>query len=385
VNPQNPHWNRLLAPALGALALGISLPSLHAQLGYRQTNLVSDIPGVAAHTDPNLVNPWGISESPGSPFWVSDNGTGVSTLYTTSGAPQSLVVTIPKVGGGTSAPTGTVFNGGTGFNSNLFLFASEDGAVTGWRPALGTNAEVVHDGSSVGAVYKGLAISTIGANSYLYASDFHNDQITVLPSSGAPALTGTFADPNLPAGYAPFNVQNLGGQLYVTFAKQDAAGHDDVPGLGNGYVDVFDLNGNLVKRLVSNGLLDSPWGLAIAPSGFGSVSGDLLVGNFGNGSIDAYDPTSGAFLGALDDPSGNPLVIPGLWALTFGNGGSGGNKDTLYFTAGIPGNGSIEDHGLFGSLSPVPEPATTGLVASAALACLCAVTWFRRGRAATAG
>ena len=177
-------------------------------------------------------------------------------------------MTIPKVGGGTSAPTGTVFNGGKGFNGDAFLFGSEDGAITGWRPALGTTAEVLHDGTGSDAVYKGLALSTIGSNTYLYASDFHNDQITVLGSSGAPALAGTFTDPNLPAGYAPFNVQNLGGMLYVTFAKQDAAKHDDVAGLGNGYIDVFDLNGNLVKRLVSNGQLDSPWGLALAPSGF---------------------------------------------------------------------------------------------------------------------
>jgi uncharacterized protein (TIGR03118 family) len=372
----------MLAPVLGILTLGSGSPALRAQLDYKQTNLVSDIPGVAAVTDPNLVNPWGISESPGSPFWIADNGSGVSTLYNTQGAIQPLVVTIPNPSGGTSAPTGTVFNGTSAFNGDAFLFASEDGAITGWRGALGTTAEVLLDGTQNKSVFKGLAISTVGSSSYLYATDFRNDQVDILQSSGAPALTGSFVDPTIPAGFAVFGIQNIDGELYVTYAKQDAAKHDDVAGPGNGYIDVFDLNGNFVKRLVSNGPLDSPWGLALAPTGWGKVGGDLLVGNFGDGSIDAFNPTSGAFLGEFDDSNGDPLINQGLWALQFGNGGAGGNTDTLYFTAGIPGNGQVEDHGLFGALNPVPEPATTGLIAGAALVGLCGIKWLRRGRSA---
>lgn len=379
-----PHrnWKVMFAPVILTLALGSGQPVLHAQLDVRQTNLVSDIPGVAALTDPNLVNPWGIATSATSPFWIADNGTGVSTLYNTSGAKLPLTVKIPSALSGVSNPTGAVFNGSTAFNSDLFIFSSEDGAITGWRGALGTTAETLLDGSSQQAVFKGLAISTIGSNSYLYASDFHNDQVDVVPSSGAPALTGTFSDPTIPAGFAVFGIQNIDGELYVTYAKQDAAKHDEVEGLGNGYIDIFDLDGNLVKRLVSNGPLDSPWGLTIAPSGFGNVGGDLLVGNFGDGTIDAFNPTSGAFLGALDGENGDPLVIQGLWGLKFGNGGLGGTVNTLYFTAGIPGNAQVEDHGLFGALNPVPEPATTGLIAGAALVGFCGVAWFRRRRGA---
>jgi uncharacterized protein (TIGR03118 family) len=353
-----------------AFAATVSLSSSSAATigGYSQTNLVSDIPGLAAQTDPNLINPWGISESGSSPFWVSDNGSGRATLYSTLGTPQSLIVTIPGAGGNTGTPTGQVFNSTANFNSDLFIFASEDGNISGWRGALGTTAQTLFSSSS-DAVFKGLAIATIAQGTYLYAADFHNNQITVIPGTGAPALTGNFTDPNLPAGFAPFNIQNLSGQLYVTYAKQDAAGHDDVPGAGNGFVDVYDLNGNFVKRLVSGGPLDSPWGLALAPAGFGGAAGDLLVGNFGDGSIDAFN-LNGTFIGTLGTTPATPLINDGLWGLTFGNGGNGGSMNTLYLTAGL----NSEADGLFAQINAVPEPGTLSLLAIG----VGVVAWKRR-------
>lgn len=336
---------------------------------FQQTNLVSDIPGLAAITDPNLVNAWGISESSMSPFWISDNGTGVSTLYAVPGATPpvqklGLTVTIPG-GSPTSAPTGQVFNTTAGFSLGasgkaLFIFDSEDGVISGWNGSLGTNA-IVTVPNTTGAVYKGLAISNLtpALGAALYATDFHNGSIDVFDSSfTSVTLPGTFTDPNLPLGYAPFNDAVLNGQLYVTFAKQDGARHDDVAGPGNGFVDVFDLYGNLISRLISNGALNSPWGLALAPAGFGSLGGDLLVGNFGDGTINAYDPTTGAFKGTLDEINGQPLMIDGLWGLIFGNGAAGGSPGTLYFTAGL----NDEADGLFGSLTAVPEPSTWAML-----------------------
>ncbi len=322
--------------------------------GYVQTNLVSDGFVPANFTDPNLVNPWGISSSATSPFWVSNNGTGVATLYDGAGQPfpvaSPLVVTIPRPGGGAATPTGQVFNGTTAFNGDLFIFATEDGTIAGWRGALGTTAELLVDNSAAGAVYKGLALGIVAGHSYLYAADFHNATIDVFRGdAGAPFLPGNFTDPNLPAGYAPFNIQNLGGSLFVTYALQDAAKHDDVPGPGHGYVDIFDLNGNLQRRLISQGQLNSPWGLALAPAKFGTFSNALLMANFGDGTINAFDPLTGNLLGTVKDSRGNPIVIDGLWSLIFGNGGNGGNPNKLYFTAG-PGG---ELHGLFGSLTPV--------------------------------
>jgi uncharacterized protein (TIGR03118 family) len=319
---------------------------------FKQTNLVSDIPGMAAVTDPNLVNPWGISSSPTSPFWVSDNGMGVATLYNTAGIPLSLVVTIPNPSGGTSAPTGQLFNGTTAFNGDLFIFATEGGTVAGWRGALGTNAETLFNQSSAGAIYKSITLTTTSSGSYLLAADFHNNAITVFPNSGAPPLSGNFVDPTLPTGYAPFNIQELNGQLYVTYAQQDADRHDDVPGAGFGFVSIFDLNGNFVKRLVSNGVLNAPWGLAVAPAGWGVVGGDLLVGNFGDGLINAYK-LDGTFVGTLAGVSDD-----GLWGLKFGNGGNGGNVNSLYLTAGL----NDEANGLFARIDPTPEPSTLSLI-----------------------
>ena len=337
---------------------------------FVQHNLVSDIPGLAAATDPNLVNPWGVSFSPtGSPFWVSDNGAGLATLYNGFGVKQGLVVNIPPANGGMppSAPTGQVFVGNIpAFGGNLFVFATENGTISSWKGSNGTNAVLQFDNSASGAVYKGLAVASNGSGTFLYATNFRAGTIDVLNSSfNKVGLPGSFTDPGIPAGYAPFNIESVGGRLYVTYALQDAAKHDDVSGPGHGFLDVFDTNGNFIQRLVSQGSLNSPWGMAWAPAGFGKFGGDLLVGNFGDGTVNVFNPTTGTWLAQLDDSNGNPIVNQGLWDITFGNGGKGGFTNTLYFTAGIPGpNGNVEDNGLFGSVSSVPEPGTLTLLGS---------------------
>ena len=336
-----------------AALMGVA-PVCVAQV-YQQTNLVSDLPGLAEHTDPNLVNPWGIAASATSPFWVADNGTGLSTLYNSSGTPQELVVTVPPFAGGTEAsPTGIVFNGSPSFEVTpgtpaRFIFATEEGTIAAW--ASGTTALLKVDNNAAGAIYKGLAIGNNGSGDFLYAANFHAGTIDVFDANfAAVTLAGNFTDPTLPAGYAPFNIQNIGDVLYVTYALQDANAEDDVPGAGHGFIDKFDLDGNFLGRFVSQGELNSPWGLALAPAGFGPFAGDLLVGNFGDGRINAFDPATGDFLGQLNDASGSPIAIEGLWGLRFGNGGNGGTPGTLYFTAGIAGPGQVEDHGLFGSI-----------------------------------
>jgi len=376
-----PSRSSLLAAMLALLAAASAVPAAAA---YVQTNLVSDIPGLAAFTDPNLKNPWGISSSPTSPFWVSNNGTGTSTLYNSLGQPfpvaSPLVVTIPPSPGAT--PTGQVFNGGSGFalapgQPARFIFATEAGTIAGWNPGTNpTNALIEVDNSASGAVYKGLAIGNNGSGDFLYAANFGNGKIDVFGSSfGAATLAGSFTDPNLPAGYAPFNIQNLNGTLYVTYALVGQGG-DDVPGAGNGIVDAFDTNGNLLKRVVTGGSLNSPWGLALAPAGFGEFGGALLVGNFGDGLINAFNPTTGALLGALRDATNNPIANDGLWGLRFGNGGNGGNVNTLYFTAGL----NNEQNGLFGSIAAVPEPASAPLLLVGFLAAMAARAATRRSR-----
>ncbi len=371
------HQVLTLVPAFVMLALCFGSPALRAQNTVKETDLQSDIPGRAANTDPGLVNPWGITYGPTSPFWVADNGSGLSTLYNTAGAKQGLTVSLPNgAPGGLIAPTGAVFNSdSSSYNGDHFIFASEDGIIDGWKS--GTAAEVLFSSPS-GAVYKGLADGSMGGHTYLYATDFHNNRIDVFPGAGAPAVTGAFTDPTIPAGFAPFNIQNIGGMLYVTYAKQDGVAHDDDPGAGNGFVDIYNLNGDLQKRLVTMGALNSPWGLALAPHGFGGFGGDLLVGNFGDGMINAYDPVTGAWLDMLHNPDGSVLSIDGLWGLIFGNGAAGGDSKTLYFTAGIAGDGEKEDHGLFGSLSSVPDTANTGAALGFSLAALCAIGWLRR-------
>jgi uncharacterized protein (TIGR03118 family) len=363
------HQSQVAILALSVAAGAASLPG-PAKAFYQQTNLVSDLPNVAEFQDPNLVNPWGMSSSSTSPIWVSDNGADKATLYNGAGVaqpvtPKPLVVSIPS-----GAPTGQVHNPTPGnFGGAAFIFASENGGIDSWKPADLTNA-VNNVPTTPSSVYKGLALGTSSSGATLYATNFRSGKVDAFNSAFQPAsLSGTFTDPNIPTGFAPFGIQNVGGNLVVTYALQDSAKHDDVAGPGNGYVDLYGPNGNLITRLVSGGMLtsplNSPWGIALAPSNFGQFSGDLLVGNFGDGKINAFDPTTGAFRGTLDDASGNPIVIQGLWGLLFGNGGSGGATNELFFSAGIPGPppGNIEDHGLFGTLN-VPEPSTMALLLS---------------------
>ncbi|HEX4590230.1 MAG TPA: TIGR03118 family protein, partial [Gemmataceae bacterium] len=361
------------------------LPS--ANVGFVQTNLVSDLAGVAAVQDPNLVNPWGLASSATSPFWVSDNGAGVSTLYNGNGQPVHIgtngFVTVPPPDTmpptPQSAPTGVVFNGSSDFVVSLggksgparFIFVTEDGTVSGWSPAVDVNnaiLEVNNTNQDTGPVFKGATLGQIGTANVIYVTDFRDAKIDVFDSHFAPVTlsSNAFSDSNLPAGYAPFNIQNINGKLYVTYAKQDAAKHDDVAGQGNGFVDVFNPDGsaglaNGQVRLISRGQLDSPWGLAVAPADFGKFSNDLLVGNFGNGHINAFDPATGHAAGEVKGANGRPIVIDGLWALRFGNGAGAGSTDALFFTAGIDG----ESHGLFGSLIAKGAPVVTNLSSAA--------------------
>ena len=335
----------LVAALFAAMPLGAAEDN-----SYTVTPLVSDQPGVAPVVDPDLVNAWGLAASATSPWWVADNGTSKSTLYNgNTGQKSALTVTV----GADSGPTGVVFNTGTGFvvtsgaNSApaRFIFDSEDGLIRGWNPAVeATNAVVSPADPVPGAIYKGLAIS----GGMLYAADFHNGLVDVF--DGSWALVNQFTDPGLPAGYAPFGIQAIGSRIFVAFAKQDDDAEDEVAGQGLGFVDVFDTAGNLVARVAQRGQLNAPWGLALAPADFGRFSGDLLVGNFGDGEISAFEPQANGhfeFRGQLRNGSGQPIAIDGLWALGFGNGANAGPTHTLFFTAGP----DEETHGLFGRIT----------------------------------
>ena len=360
-------WSSVIA--LLALQL-VFTPAVRAdeESAFVQTNLVSNLPGLARVQDVNLKNPWGIVHGPATPWWVSDNNGNVSTLYDGNGTPfpptpGPLVVNIPAPGAATGGtPTGVVFNGvstdfmvsdGTKSGSSRFIFATEDGTIAGWSPAVNlTRAFIAVDRSQMpsaleGAVYKGLAIAQTAGGQMLYAANFRAGTVDVFDSSFNPVhVPGAFRDRRIPAGYAPFGIQEINGRVLVSYAKQNPARHDDLSGPGRGFVDVFSTTGSLLKRLIRRGALDSPWGLAIAPKGFGDHGGQLLVGNFGNGRVNAYDMRSGEFEGALRLPDGKPVQVDGLWGIGFGNGSAAGPATTLFFGAGING----EQDGLFGSL-----------------------------------
>lgn len=343
----------------------LSLVAASAQTGtnaYIQHNLVSDVPGLADVTDPNLIDPWGMSFSATSPYWISNHGKGNTTVYTNSNTTtgvtvSSTVVTIPPAAGGAtpSTPTGQVQNSTTGFllangTKASFIFCTEDGTVSAWNG--GTAATVMIDNSAAGAVYKGMAIGANNGAPMLYLANFSNGTVDVLDTTFKPAtVPGGFLDASLPAGLAPFNVWNVNNQLYVMYAMQDPTKKNDQAGLGNGAVDIFDFNGTLVQRLTSGGPLNSPWGVAVVGGAWGALSNSVLVGNFGDGRINAFDPKTGTLIGTMQDTTGKAISIQGLWAISFGNGGSAGDPRYLYFTAGIF-NGTTTQHGLLGSLAP---------------------------------
>ena len=384
-----PHINRIVSAAAVAAAVFASTPvhadddglSLSEKNRYVVTNLTSDIPGVAPNTDPVLQNAWGVVFTPaGSPFWVSDNATGCSTLYDGTGVPQPtppLQVKIPLPGGvipstackhadpnnppdpTPAAPTGLVWNPTTSMTTGFlvpgtsllatFIWDTEDGTISAWTGGLTPpDQAVLAVDNSPGAVYKGLVFGINSNGVFLFATNFRAGTVDVFDHNYQPVTTkGGFSDPQIPSGFAPFGIQNIDGALFVTYAKQNAQKHDDVAGPGNGFVDVFDTDGNLLKRFASQGPLNSPWGVTRASFAFGRFSGAILVGNFGNGWINAFG-SDGHFLGTLRDASGKPISIDGLWSLTLG-GGRNSSPDTVYFTAGPNG----ETDGLFGTITPV--------------------------------
>ena len=358
--------NRWLAT--GALVAFCTVPA--GAQHFTQMNLTSDTGVGGTKKDANLVNPWGMSRSSGSPWWISDNGTNLSTLYGADGTAVPLVVSVP------GGPTGTVFNGTGDFRLNgtpaLFLFATEGGTILAWNPGAGTAANVVASKSD--AVYKGLARAMIDGANYLYATDFHHGEVDVLDSNfnyvslrsrdgdgdGDDRRSAKLHPFSLEQGglkgFAPFNIQNLGGSLFVTFAKQKADKHDEEDGPGLGIVAAFTPAGHLIRVFESGWWLNAPWALAESPDDFGPFSHCLLVGNFGSGQIAAYNEQTGRFLGLFEDAGGNALSIDGLWGLSFGNSGKAGSATVLYFTAGPNG----ESNGLFGTLVPDPKDLTQG-------------------------
>jgi uncharacterized protein (TIGR03118 family) len=367
----------LVVPVLAVLLY----PGLASAQHYMQTNLVSDIPGAAATHDPSLVNPWGLSRSSGSPWWVADNGAGVSTLYNGTGQIIPIngngIVTIPPPknapAGTTSTPTGTVFNGSTDFllpapngKPAVFIFATEDGTISGWNGGPSAVLAVDHNdhGSPDGAVYKGLTSAQNNGKRYLYVTNFRAARVEVydtnfqqvhLPHDAFSVTEDGDGEgahdegQRIPRGFAPFNIQNIGGSLFVTYAKQNADRHDDVAGEGNGYVEIFTPSGKHIGHLEHGAWLNSPWGVAWTPRDFGKFSNTILVGNFGSGWVAAFNGFTYKFIGFIKNPNDSILTIDGLWSLTFGNGAAAGPSTTLFFTAGT----DHESHGLFGTLTPV--------------------------------
>ena len=362
VNMKRRRWLALDAALLAGLPLtGTAARRDDVAGAYVVTNLVSNGYTPTPVTDANLKNGWGIARSATSPIWVADNGTGKSTLYSGTGAKQPpaspIVVSIPAPDGGQGAPTGIVFNGTADFSVTgplgsgpaRFIFSTEDGTIAGWSPAADpANAiQVAHDPT---AIYKGLAIASAGGN-FLYATDFHNAEVVVYDRSFAPVeLDGDFTDPHLPRRYAPFGIQTIGGSIYVTYAKQDADAEDEIAGQGLGVVDEYDTSGHFIRRVASHGQLNAPWGLALAPADFPPFGNALIVGNFGDGRLNAYDVESGELLGPLRDATGKRIVIDGLWGIVFGNGNLALQQqaNALVFAAGP----NDEADGLFGRIDP---------------------------------
>jgi uncharacterized protein (TIGR03118 family) len=356
---------------------------------YLVHNLVSDLANTADHQDPHLVNPWGVGFG-ATPFWSGNDGTGTATLYDGTGALIPLVVTIPQAGNaGTAGPiTGVIFNP---FASNpnafdvqsgkpaLFIFCSKDGLISGWNQSVsGAQASVLFDNSKSGAVYTGCAVGGTTSAPYIYAANFSAGTIDVYDANlnlnpppfnqnGPPQpFSGgsSFSNQPIPSGFAPYNIQNINGTLYVTYAQQNPQKNASVGGAGNGYVAMFSLGGNLISNLIAQGPLNSPWGMAIAPPSFGPFAGALMVGNFSDGSINAFNATTGTFLGALNDTTGKPIAIPGLWSLSFGSGADSEDPGTLYITAGIgggPNHDPVQSHGLLASIQAAPSFLTSGI------------------------
>jgi uncharacterized protein (TIGR03118 family) len=355
-----------------------SAPSAPQQMStvYVDTALVVDKQEVVASSkavDANLQNPWGIAVAPGLPFWIADNNSNVATLYSGAGDIETQEVTgsasvgiaIPASAAGVQAnPTGQVYNGSGSFlittskgqETALFLFAGEGGTIAAWATDSGSTAVTAYDdGVKNGtnhAVYKGLALGTVNGAAFLYATDLHNGKVDVFDTNfNLPTdMQGKFLDPNIPAGFVPFGIVAISGQLYVTYAMQDAAKHDETTGAGLGYVDVFDFSGNLVSRFASGGALNAPWGIAVAPTGFGSIAGDVLIGNFGDGKINIFPPNGkqlSTSMGPLTGSNGQALSFPGLWSLAFGNGDADKPSTTLFYTAGF----ANQTDGVFGSIT----------------------------------
>lgn len=342
------------AVLLAVATSGVASRPATAQNSFRETDLVSDLPGRAAQLDSHLVNPWGLVPGPTGVFWSSDNGTSTSTLYQPDGTIVPLVVTIPDDGPTgiavtSGADSGFVFPSADTLARALFIFVTESGTVDAWTNKL-PPVTAVNVASTPDAVYKGLALAYTHAGPRLYAANFHSGAVDVFDRHFQHiTLAGSFTDPGLPGGYGPFNIAVIDGRVFVTYAKQDADAHDDVKGAGFGYIDVFDTDGHFIRRFASAGALDAPWGIAVAPPGFGGFGGALLVGNFGDGAINAFGLPGGAVLGSLRDTTGAAIAIDGLWGLHFGSPASGAEvAGRLYFTAGLDG----EDHGLFGYVFP---------------------------------
>jgi uncharacterized protein (TIGR03118 family) len=359
--------------AVSLIVFAACLNAQTASPAYVQHNLVSDIPNLADFTDPGLVNPWGIAFSATGPFWLTDTATGLSTVYAGNGAINNAIrVTVPAAAGpnATGRPTGILFSS-TGFalapgKNASFIFCSLDGTISGWNSTVDpAHSVIMIDNSASGARYEGCGMAATDSGPQIYAPNFNSGNIDVYDANWAPVTlpAGAFTDSQVPQGFGPYNVQNLNGKLYVTYAMQDANKRNGVPGAGAGHVAVFDTSGKLLSHLISGGPLNAPWGLVIAGPNFGAYSNDLLVGNFGNGIINAFDPTSGAFLGPILNARGTPFVNIGLWALIMGNGGNGGDANALYFAAGISGpTGAVQSHGLFGSIQAPPVLAASAIV-----------------------